>query len=236
MLTRTTVKWWLGLTALGAAAGLGACGSDVENTDGPATSATSTSTTSSAGGAGGAGGTDATSTTSSTTGGGGAGNVCEQACAQVDACSPIPGACDIVGDLGFVDINSCDDAETECAAECIRTAQCGALLSLVSPPTDPALEGCLLACFPPCNGCLITNCGQQLQACGNDTGGCADYLTCFEGCPENDFACYDACAATHPSAGTDAVVACGDVNCDAECNGGAGGAGGQAAGGAGGGS
>lgn len=158
---------------------------------------------------------------------------CEEACDHIDDCAMMPGLCNVVGDLGFVDISTCSDMQAECAATCIGNTSCASLITLVQGPLDPALETCLTGCFPPCTGCVITSCPADLQACTNDSV-CPDYLECINGCGDTDTACIQNCATLHPSAATDGVAACAANNCPAECGDGAGGAGGGGTGGAGG--
>lgn len=217
---------WMLLSGFSAAVALSAwaCGSDVDTvpSDGGGGGDTTT-TTSGTGGAGGVGTTSVSTTSSTTSGAGGFANLCEEACDKLETECGAQGACGAF--QSFLGV-SCGEPDAECPAQCALDATCVQLFSLLGQNPDPTLTACLEDCgvADPCQTCLISDCGAQLQDCGTDAT-CSDFLMCAQAC--NDEACLTGCAADHPSAATTALLTCIDTNCSDECTGGAGGAGGS---------
>ena len=223
-----SLTWIVGLSGI-VAFSAWACGDEVEENP---TTATSNTTGTSTGGGPASGSTTTTSTASSTGSGMNcsmSADVCEEACCHVEQDCGIANGCALAMQFLMIDLTDCTNETSECLAECIAPADCGAIGSLIGNTPDPDLQACVAACAPPgCAQCVASSCLGQLMACQNAPA-CAAFLMCAQSCPEGDGACFQTCADMNPSLETTDVVNCASTNCASQClgAGGGGGAGGN---------
>jgi hypothetical protein len=205
-----------------------ACGSDVEG------SGTTTSTSSSSGGGSSAGGMGGDGGTGGDGGMGGSGasgagpptcdgpfdNVCDEGCCIIESQCGASGACALAGQFGY-DLQGCGDSVAQCAGNCITAnPDCGDILALVNMNFNTTLGQCLLACqsATPCQGCVLSSCPMEFQACAQQMGPCPDFLLCSQACGE-DIDCINTCAANNQSTETDNLLTCIGLNCINDCSG-----------------